>query len=424
MDVMGWPRRGALAVIAIASTFPITASAERVVYVDLEQTTLINTAGEDPTMNSHNTNGFVPGTISGWPELTEDQRAELIYYLHEGTVPFDITFTYERPAAGEYDMLVFGTAADNAALFPDLGCSPAIGLADCADMNGDNIGFVFPGCMAVGKQDDMERVAFNALVALGFGWGLENLEGTGQVMAGWSVFALHFGDECTPIDGASQCEHMGCGDGQQNSTTDLTAVVGARVDDGPPVVTIVSPENLAIVEGGVEFVVEAEITDKFGGLSAELEIVEGMFTQPREDPPFVWEVNLPATNPMWTLRVSGTDADGNVTTEEVVVCVDVDQCDVGAGTGSDTDATGSSTTDVEENTTTNIFPETSDGSGEPVDTGTDEGPIDPTADAAGFDIGMAGSGCHCRSGDSPISGGLLLLALFGLSGRRRLRVGH
>jgi hypothetical protein len=415
---MGWPRRGALAVLAIVSGFPITASAERVVYVDLEQTTLINTAGEDPTMNSHNTNGFVPGPISGWPELTEDQRAELLYYLHEGTVPFDITFTYERPAAGEYDMIVMGTAADNAALFPDLGCSPAIGLADCADMNGDNIGFVFYGCMGAAKQALMERVAFNALVALGFGWGLENLDGSGQVMAGWSVFALQFGDECTPIDGASQCEHMGCADGEQNSTTDLTAVVGARVDDGPPVVTIVSPENLAIVEGGVEFLVEAEITDRFGGLSASLEIVEGMFTQPAEDPPFVWQVNLPATTPMWTLRVSATDADGNVTTEEVVVCVDVDQCDIGAGTGSDTDATGSSTTDIE-NTTTNIFPDTTEDSGEPVDTGTDEGPIDPTADTAGFDIGMAGSGCHCRSGGSPVGGELLLLVLFGLSRRRR-----
>jgi MYXO-CTERM domain-containing protein len=422
MGVMGWTRLAGLGASAIVLGFPITASAERVVYINLEPTTLINTAGEDPTMNSHNTSGFTPGPISGWPELTEEQRAELLYVLREASVPFDITFTFDRPAAGGYDMVVTGTADDNAALF-DLGCSAAIGLADCTDTNGDNISFVFYGCMSAAQQADMRRVAFNALIALGFGWGLENLTGSGQVMGGYSVFGIEFGDQCTPISGTSQCMHVGCPMAQQNSTADLLDVIGARVDDGPPVVTILSPENLAVVEGGTSVLIDAEITDKFGGLSATLEVVEAMVVQDKEDPPFSWTIDLPPGEATWTLRVSGTDADGNVTTEEVVVCVDVEQCDVGPGTsGGDTGTGGDGTTTGEDTGfVTDIFPEESEG-GEGSEGVDGTGPIDPSAPIdPSFDLGPAQSGCHCSSGDEGRwSSALLLLGLLGL---RRRRVG-
>jgi hypothetical protein len=415
MAAMGWTRRGALAALgawAIVLGFPITASAERVVYVNLEPTTLIDTAGQDPTMNSYSTGGFTPGPISGWPELTDEQRAELLYWLHEATVPFDITFTLDRPAAGTYDMIVTGTEPDAAALFSETGCSVSIGLADCSDMNAENISFLFYGCLSDAQQQDMRPVAFYTLVALGFGWGLENLSGSGQVMAGYSVFGLEFGDECTTIL-ESQCEHMGCPEGQQNSTADLTSVVGARVDDGPPVVTILSPDNLTVVDSEVEFVVEAEITDKFGGLSASLEIVEEKFVHPLDDPPFEWNVQLPPTRESWTLRVSGTDADGNVTTEEVVVCVDVDQCDIGSGSEGSSGSTGDApTTGLDTGFATDIFDDTtgtSSGGGEG-----ESGPINPTTPIdTGFDLGPASSGCHCRSGD-PSWSALLLLVLLGL----------
>ncbi len=430
---MGWSRRGTLVAFgaaAIVSAIPITASAERVVYINLEPTTLISDAGHDPTMNSYATTGFMPGPISGWPALTEAQKAELLYWLREASAPFDITYTFDRPAAGSYDMLATGTDVDNEALFPGVGCAAAIGLADCGDTNGENISFLFHGCMSAMEQADMRRVAFNALAALGFGWGLENLTGSGQVMAGYTVFSLEFGDECTTISGTSTCEHMGCPAGQQNSTTDLTAVIGARVDDGPPVVTILSPDNLEVVQGDVSFVVEAEITDKFGGLSAALEIVEGMFVQPLEDPSdltrperFAWTVTLPAGAMSWTLRVSGTDADGNVTTEEVVVCVDMASCDAGPSSdGSDSGGSSSSESGDEPITTGPIFPETT-GTSDDNDSATG-GPIDPSIPAeTTFDIGPAGTGCHCRSTPTPSGAGWSLLALLGLVGRlRRKRV--
>ena len=62
-----------------------------------------------------------------WEGLTDDQRTELLYWLKEGSLPFDVTYTFERPVMGTYDMVVMGTDTDADALFPGLGCSPAIG---------------------------------------------------------------------------------------------------------------------------------------------------------------------------------------------------------------------------------------------------------------------------------------------------------
>ena len=45
---------------------PGSAAAERVVFVNLDPVVLVNSAGQDPTMNSYNTTGFMPGPASGW----------------------------------------------------------------------------------------------------------------------------------------------------------------------------------------------------------------------------------------------------------------------------------------------------------------------------------------------------------------------
>lgn len=406
MDGVG-PRWSATAAFAIAAALCTnTAHARRVVYLNADPTTLVDTEGQDPTSNSYASGGFTPGPISGWPALTDQQKEQLVFLMKEATVPFDITFTWERPASGSYDMLVMGTDADAAALFEELGCSSAISLADCEDGQGENISFLFYGCMPEEQQSDLHRVAHTALKGLGFGWGLENVSVSGQVMGSYSGTALRYVDECSTISGAANCFHEACPAGQQNSYADLLATIGARVDDGPPTVEITSPAHLIVVPS--DFSVEATIEDLFGGLEVTLEIVEADQFLTDDEPPYSWSLSS-VPDGAWTLRVSAIDADGNEEVDEVVVCIGAGGCDPGEPPGSDEDTGG----DVDETGT-----DEGTDSGDPGTSG--GGGIDPTSPGGGSaGASPAGSACHCRGHDSPPwQGGLALLVLGLLRGRR------
>lgn len=384
---------GAATVLCIARP----AAAERVVYLNLDPQAINSNAGNDPAQNSHATNGFVPGSIGGWPSLSDADRQLLLYWFKQATVPFDIRFVLDRPAVGTYEMLVFGSEADNAALFPSLGCSAAIGLADCADADAEDISFMFWGCMPVAQQGELERVAFYGLTGMGFSWGLENLVGTGQIMGSYTLTGLEFGNVCTAISGTSQCTHSGCGTGQQNSTADLNGVIGARVDDGPPVVTITSPTNYAIVDP--EVTIAATVDDAFGGVAVALEVVEAGQSLDDDVPPHSWHLqSIPPGK--WTLRVTATDADANVTMQEVVVCVGLDECndEVGGSStgGSSSDGGAADTSTGAAETTTGEVGSSSDGGGGNETGGAITG-MGTTLTTGGFGGGDAAPGCGCRS---------------------------
>jgi hypothetical protein len=399
------PRRVACATAVIATALcATTAEARRVVYLNTNGTTLVDTNGQDPTTNSFSSSGFTPGPISGWPSLTDQQEQLLLFLMKEGTVPFDITFTLNRPASGSYDMLVMGTAADRAALFESATCSAPVSLSDCEDTQGENISFLFYGCMSEEHQEDLRRVAHTALKALGYGWGLENVSVSGEAMGGYSGNALRFGNECVSISGSSQCFHEQCPVGQQNSRADLLAAIGPRVDDGPPSVEINSPAHLSVVQS--DFVVDATVEDLFGGLEVTLEIVEADQQLIDAEPPYRWNLSsVPAGT--WTLRVTAIDADGNEDSDEVVVCIGTDTCDPGQPPGDDEGTSGPGDgADTDETT----GPDTNGGGG-----------LDPTLPSGGSadGSGPAGSACHCRSNDSmPRYGALALLVLLA---RRRSR---
>ncbi len=388
---------------------PDAAAAARTVFVNLDPVVLNNASGQDPTQNSYNTTGFMPGPASGWPALTPAQQTELLYILKEGSIPFDIIYTFERPAAGSYDMVVLGTAADNAALFPDLGCSAAIGLADCTDGNLENISFLFWGCMNMADQADMRRVAFNIFAGLGFGWGLENLTGTGQIMAGYSPTSVHFGNSCTNISGSQVCAggHVGCPAGQQNSTADLLARLGPRVDDGPPTVTITSPQNGMVVTPNIE--VNAAVGDLFGGLQVELEVVEAGQSLADDEPPYRWNlVGIPQGT--WTLRVTATDADLNMVSQEVQICVDLPACgEEPPGTTGGEDTGVDDTTGGDEFTTEVFDPGTSSSGAEPPPPATSSG-APPLVTSFGNDTPE--TGCQCDAGAG--GGGDGLPAMLGM----------
>jgi MYXO-CTERM domain-containing protein len=391
----------AVVVWALAGLSPEAAARE--VYVNLDPTNLVDDNGQNPVTNSFSSSGFTPGAVSGW-QLTEAQRDELLFWLKEATVPFAITYTFSRPAAAGYDMVVFGTREDQEARFPDIaGCSTAIGLGDCLDAELANISFVFYGCLTEDNQTDMRRVAFHLLTALGFGWGLENVSVNGEIMGGYSVFGVEFGNSCQSVV-AGSCPHEACPEGQQNSTADLLARIGPRVDDGPPTLSILTPANMDVVNR--DFQVVAEADDGFGGLTVSLDIVEAMQTFPDPEPPYEWALENVPPGP-WTLRVQVTDADGNERSEEVVACVetcDVDDSAGSAGTTGDPSTTGD---------------DSSDGSGSTGNDSTSGGGLDPTTPFDTGALGPAGSGCHCLVGPvHPSSWGWWLLAL-GLAPRRR-----
>jgi hypothetical protein len=386
--------------VGILAAVPNVAMAERVVYLNADPTVLVNTGGQDPTLNSYDTAGFMPGAISGWPGLTDAQKVELEYILKEATVPFDIVFTWERPAVGPYDMVVMGTMADNAALFPTVGCSGAIGLADCGDTNGDNVSFLFYGCMPAAQQTDMSRVAFTLLTGAGFGWGLENLTAVGQIGGSYTANGVRFGNACVAVSDGQCTDHVGCAAGQQNSTADLTARIGARVDDGPPVVTITSPTTMSDVEAS--FDVTADITDAFGGLTVTLDIVEAAQELSDPEPPYEWSLSgVPAG--MWTLQVIAVDADGNESSQEVTVCVDVPDCG-GAPAGTGSSGTGD-TAGADESTDGGFFGSSglvdwsTTGGSDDDDDGATGDPIDPSvpAEPTGFGGEAADTGCSCGS---------------------------
>ena len=385
----------------------------REVYINLDPTTLVDNNGQNPVTNSFSSGGFTAGPVSGM-SLTPAQRDELLFWLKEATVPFDITYTFDRPASPGYDMVVFGTDTEHNERFADVvGCSTAIGLGDCADAELENISFVFFGCLSTEDQADMRRLAFHTLTGLGFGWGLEGLSVSGEIMGGFSVFGVEFGNSCQAVVDA-QCPHEVCAMGQQNSTEDLLARLGARVDDGPPTLSITTPGDMEVVNP--TFSVSADVADGFGGLEVKLELVEAMQEQDRPEPPYAWDLNNIPEGP-WTVRVTVTDADGNEVSDEVTACVG--SCTPQSGsTGNDT----SNTTD--DSTTDDSGGSTSDAStGEPTSGGT--APLDPSFTTAGSSLGPAGSGCHCRADvDTPATGGApWLMALLLLRRRRSTRAG-
>jgi MYXO-CTERM domain-containing protein len=268
----------------------------------------------------------------------------------------------------------------------------------------------------------MYRVAFYALTGLGFGWGLENLDASGQIGGGFTGNGLHFGDTCVPVTAALCTDHIGCAAEQQDSTADLLARLGARIDDGAPVVAITSPEPGPV---NSEFTLTADVTDGFGGLTVTLDIVEAAQEVVDPVPPYEWTLNMPDGN--WTLRVEVTDADGNEVAEDVELCVGDEAC--GLTPGTDTGGGSSSGEAVDESVgDTGGASSSSEGSGGGSSSGgsssgDDTGsPADPSAplEPTTFGGDSADTGCGCRH-DAPRTGGVAwaLLALAGLAIRRR-----
>ncbi len=378
------------------------AQASRLVYVNTDPITVQAGMTNDPTMDSVSVNGYTMTEFDGWTGASEEQRRELLALLKDTSVAFDIEFVLDRPAAGPYDMVVFGSADDHTSSFGGT-CSAQVGLSDCGDASGAAIAFTYWGCLDMDEQLDPKRVAFHTLGALGYGWGLENIAGNGQIMSGWSASALEFGTACANINGPSGCAHAGCDAGKQDSSADLTATLGARVDDGPAEITVLEPQPNADVTAPFDVVVD--IHDAFGGVTAQLEIV-GFDVPPVVDDtfPYRWNDLALGDGPL-TLKITAIDADGNESSTEISVCVggDCPDPDPTGDTGEDGD---SGEEDVGEDAG-------EDGVGA---TGDDGQPADEGGESSGCAVVAAPEDRPFKAGGI---GALAALALFGIGRRRR-----
>lgn len=365
---------------------PTEAAASRVVYVNTEPVTVTAGGANDPTTDTVNVNNFTTTDFDGWVGATDEQKATLLALLKDTSVAFDIVYTLERPDAGPYDMVVLGSADDHMSSFGG-NCSTQVGLSDCGDASGVSIAFSYWGCLDMTDQLDPERVAFHTLGGLGYGWGLENIAGNGQVMSSWTSTALRFGDACANLANApTGCMHADCSVDQQNSTADLLANIGARVDDGPPAIVVIEPQPGADVTSPFNVVVDVQ--DAFGGLSAQIEIVDsGLPVVPDDSYPYRWD-SLGLANGPVTLRVTAFDADGGESSVDIPVCVGGGCPDAGDGDG-----------------------DAGDGDGDVGDTG-------GTGDSAGTSVEDPKKGCSVDARGGTL-GGLLLLGLLGLIRRRR-----
>lgn len=399
-------RRGVIVLLAglCCALVPDRAEAKRVVFINTDPITVLAGDSNDPTTDSIAVNGYTPTSFAGWNGATEQQRHELLHLLKETTVYWDVVFTLERPAAGPYDMIVFGDADDHASAFGG-SCSAQVGIADCDDQNGASIGFLFWGCLEEAKQFDPHRVAFSVLGALGYSWGMDNVGVSGQVMGNYSNFGLKYGEACVAVSGTANCTHQLCPAGQQNGTAEMVARHGARVDDGPPELVVLEPAANTLVSGPFDVVVD--IIDDFGGVSAEL-AVAGLDAPPVPDDewPFGWaNVQLPPGSQI--LEITAFDYDGGQTSMQVPICVE--SCDSGDGDGDSGDGDGDS----------------GDGDGDSGD-GDDDDQLGDTGGGASFVPigGEEATGCNCATqpGGSALSGlGLLALLGLGLGTRRRPR---
>lgn len=388
MDILDW-KAGSLAVAAgaFAALAPVEADAARVVYVNTEPVTVQAGMTNDPTMDMVSVNGYTQTDFDGWAGATDEQKQQLLALLKDTSVAFDIEFVLERPDSGTYDMVVFGSADDHTSSFGGA-CSTQVGLSDCGDANGPAISFAYWGCLDVEDQLDPERVAFHTLGALGYGWGLENIGGVGQIMSGWSNTALRWGESCSNINGANGCTHAECAMGQQNSSADLLANLGARVDDGPPEIVVLEP--LPDSDVTEPFDVAIEVVDAFGGITTTLEVVGAELPPVPDDAfPFRWSGLMLGSGPV-TLRVTATDADGNAVSTDIPICIGGDCPD-----------------------------ETGDGDTGDDETGDDDGEGDGATSGASVEAGSdRGDAGGCAVARPPGTLALLALLLLGLSRRR------
>jgi MYXO-CTERM domain-containing protein len=230
----------------------------------------------------------------------EEIISRVVEELYASHAPYNIEFVTQRPASGNYSMVVFGGSCQTVA--GQSGCA-GIALLDCGDFMPANITFVFPAGLRISD------LAATAAQEEAHAFGLVHTVDTTDIMYPYlqNFIPTQFGSGSVP-EGDSQCG----GQAYQNSDEKMMQTIGYRGQDTlGPTITITAPAPGATIAVGDA--VAADITDPSSVGRAVL-MVNGFDVAEKTAPP--WSFTLPeGTTPgNVTITVKAYDAapEGNV----------------------------------------------------------------------------------------------------------------
>lgn len=297
---------------------------------------------------------------------------------------FNLLVTDERPASGDYSMIMVGP-----------GMSGGVATLDCNNQDNRNVGFA-----GHSEGDGWGAGTHAALISheAGHTFGMNHIYNADNIMNPTVYDGARFARTCVDLAG-SGCAHD-CGSGQ-NTYDELMRIFGPSApDESPPTVAITAPADGDTFPEGTKVTIAVDASDDVDVAEVSL-MIDGSVISTKNGEPFSWEANF--TDPgMFTLEAVARDDWGNETTSAPVT-IHVGE-DGGDGGGGGDGGDGSD-----------------DGGDDGGDGGSDDG-----GDGGGLPPGLDGDneadGCGCTT-SSPHDGRgaawIALAALLGLARRRQ-----
>lgn len=348
------------------------------------------------------------------------QRTAVLDAVRRAYEDYAVRVTDERPDTGPYTMIMLGP----------YGGVGGFATLDCGDYNQSNIGFVsHQGGDRYGSNSHAAVVAHEA----GHTYGLDHISDSSKIMNPTVYADTRFADDCAPLNGGSCWEqHQQYCTSGQNSHLELLGLFGSSTPDTqPPVVTITSPADGAIV--GTNFDVVASVSDASGQISRATLMMDGMELDRRTDQPWTWALtNVP--DGMYEFQVIALDGAGNEGLSDTVEVEVVRGGESGTASGSDSGESGPGTS-----TGSDSGPDPDASGGDPSG-GTQGGGSGASSDAATGTDGGSGDGsetgvppwgstgaahddrtdgCACTARRAPSGASCWLLVLFASARTRR-----
>jgi len=285
----------------------------RVVYLNFDGLTLTASATSDDATKDKSgilsaavpagqTRVIAPFNVSDLASSGGMSRSQIISQvvsdMYDSHAPYNIEFVTERPASGNYSMVVFGGTCQSVA--KQSNCA-GIALLDCGDYMPNNITFVFPYRLRVAD------LASTASQEEAHAFGLAHTTDTTDIMYPYlrDFVPTEFGAGPVP-NGDSTCG----GRTYQDSNELMMQIIGYRGQDTlGPTITITEPSAGAVVEVGSP--IQAEITDASDITRAEL-LVNAVEIGEKTAAPWTFEVPEGTAPGEVTLTIRAYDSKGNL----------------------------------------------------------------------------------------------------------------